>query len=107
MSFYRLRRDGIACSDLGSEIVILDLNTSSYFAASASAAVLVNALIEGASAEDLVGRLLDSYEVAPHGRRRRRRGVSHADAHPQPPGDGRPVTARSAARPSAFARLRL
>jgi hypothetical protein len=64
MSFYRMRRDGVACSDLGSEIVILDLDTSCYFAASASAAVLVNALIEGASEEDLVGRLLDSYEVA-------------------------------------------
>jgi hypothetical protein len=60
-----MRRDGVACSDLGSEIVILDLDTSSYFAASASAAVLVNALIDGASEEDLVGRLLDSYEVAP------------------------------------------
>lgn len=65
MSIYRMRRDGVACSDLGSEIVILDLETSSYFAASSSAAVLVNALIEGASEEDLVGRLLDSYEVAP------------------------------------------
>lgn len=65
MTFYRMRRDGIACSDLGSEIVILDLDTSAYFAASASAAVLVNALIEGASTDDLVGRLLNSYEVAP------------------------------------------
>lgn len=63
MTLYRLRRDRIACSDLGSEIVILDLDTSSYFAASASAAVLVGALIDGASAEDLVARLLDRYEV--------------------------------------------
>ena len=46
MTFDRLRRHGIACSDLGSEIVILNLETSFYFAASASAAVLVNALIE-------------------------------------------------------------
>jgi hypothetical protein len=63
MSFYRLRREGVAWSDLGSEIVILDLDTSSYFAASASAKVLVGALIQGATAEDLVGRLREQYEV--------------------------------------------
>ncbi len=64
MTFYRLRRHGIACSDLGAEIVILDLETSFYFAASASAAVLVNALIEGASEADLVDRLLAHYAVS-------------------------------------------
>ena len=63
MTCYRLRRDGIACSDLGSEFVILDLGTSSYFAASASAAVLVSALVEGATADELAGRLLEHYEV--------------------------------------------
>lgn len=63
MSSYRLRRDGLACSDLGSEIVILDLDTSSYFAASASAAILVGALIEGATTADLVDCLREQYEV--------------------------------------------
>ena len=63
MTFYRLRRDGIACSDLGSEFVILDLETSSGFARSASAAVLVHALVEGATADDLVSRLIEHYEV--------------------------------------------
>jgi hypothetical protein len=65
MTIYRIRRDGIACSDLGSEVVILDLATSRYFAASASAAVLVAALVEGASAEDLVHRVLAEYDVPP------------------------------------------
>src|SRR5262245_23682582 len=63
MTRYRLRRDSVATSDLGSEIVILDLDTSFYFAVSESAAVLVGALAEGASAEELVGRLLDHYDV--------------------------------------------
>jgi Coenzyme PQQ synthesis protein D (PqqD) len=63
MTVYRMRQDGIACSDLGSEIVILDLGTSSYFAASASAAVLVGALMEGATTDELVSRLLDRYAV--------------------------------------------
>jgi len=63
MTTYRIRRDGIACSDLGSEVVILDLDTSRYFAASASAAVLVSALVEGASTDDLVRRVLAEYDV--------------------------------------------
>ena len=45
VSTFRLRRDGVACSDLGSEIVILDLDTSSYYSASNSAATLVGALV--------------------------------------------------------------
>ena len=63
MTTYRIRRDGIACSDLGSEVVILDLDTSRYFAACASAAVLVSALVEGASTDDLVRRVLAEYDV--------------------------------------------
>ena len=33
MGTYRLRRDGVACSNLGDEIVILDLETSVYLSA--------------------------------------------------------------------------
>jgi hypothetical protein len=63
VSTFQLRRDGVACSDLGSEIVILDLDTSSYYSASNSAAVLLGALVDGASREDLVERLVTTYDV--------------------------------------------
>jgi hypothetical protein len=62
---FRLRRDGVACSDLGSEIVILDLDTSSYYSAAASAATLVGALVDGASCEALVEQLVTTYAVEP------------------------------------------
>jgi Coenzyme PQQ synthesis protein D (PqqD) len=63
MTALRLRRDGVACSDLGSEVVILDFESSTYFSARASAAVIVQTLVEGASPEALVAKLLDRYDV--------------------------------------------
>jgi hypothetical protein len=64
VTIFRLRRDGVACSDLGSEFVILDLDSSVYFSARDSAAVLVGSLQEGASAEVLADRLVARYNVA-------------------------------------------
>lgn len=63
MNEIRLRREGIAWSDLGSEVVILDLRSSTYFSARDSGAFLVNALVDGASATTLVERLLGRYEA--------------------------------------------
>lgn len=63
MSTYRLRRDGVACSDLGGEIVILDLETSVYLSARDTAAVLVEQLVEGATAQALVDALTSRYAV--------------------------------------------
>jgi hypothetical protein len=45
MSKLRLRRDGVAWSDLGDEVVILDLRSSTYFSVVDTAALLVNALV--------------------------------------------------------------
>lgn len=59
----QLRNDGIAMSDLGGEIVILDLRTSVYFSMRGTAAFLVAELAKGASAETLVQRLLDVYDT--------------------------------------------
>lgn len=47
----RLRRDGVAWSDLGTEIVILDLRSSTYFSVRDSGAFLVTVLVDGASAD--------------------------------------------------------
>lgn len=63
MSSLRLRRDGVAWSDLGTEIVILDLRSSTYFSVRDTGAFLVNGLVDGASAQTLVERLLDSYDI--------------------------------------------
>lgn len=64
MTALRLRRDGVACSDLGSEVVILDLETSTYFSARDSAATLVQTLMDGATPEALVQQLTNRYDVA-------------------------------------------
>jgi Coenzyme PQQ synthesis protein D (PqqD) len=63
MPAFRLRRDGVACSDLGSEVVILDFESSVYFSARDSAATIVQTLVEGASPEALVERLVSRYDV--------------------------------------------
>lgn len=63
MSALRLRQDGVACSDLGDEIVILDLRSSTYFSARGTGAVLVTALQSGASVDTLVGDLRAAYDV--------------------------------------------
>jgi hypothetical protein len=71
VSTLRLRRDGVAWSDVGGEIVILDLRTSTYFSARDSAALLVAALAEGATTETLVDRVLETYDTTAD--------VAHAD----------------------------
>lgn len=61
----RLRRDEVAWSDLGGEIVILDMRSSTYFAVRNTAASLVTELIEGATEPALVNRLVALYPVSP------------------------------------------
>jgi Coenzyme PQQ synthesis protein D (PqqD) len=63
MRAFRLRRDEIAYSDLGEEIVILDLRSSTYFSVRRTGAHLVNALMTGASTDVLVAGLCDRYDV--------------------------------------------
>ncbi len=63
MAVLRLRREGVAWSDLGSEIVILDLRSSTYFSVRGTAAFLVTSLVDGASADGLVEQLVGSYET--------------------------------------------
>lgn len=63
MQVLRIRREGVAWSDLGTEIVLLDLRSSTYFSVRDTGAFLVNALVEGASAQALVDRLLGHYDT--------------------------------------------
>lgn len=64
MQALRLRREGVAWSDLGSEVVILDLRSSTYYSVRDTGAFLVNLLMTGASVPVLVERLLTSYEIS-------------------------------------------
>lgn len=63
MRTLRLRRSGVAWSDLGTEIVILDLRSSTYYSVRDTGAFLVTALTEGASEQTLVERLMSSYDT--------------------------------------------
>lgn len=60
---HRLRRDGLTWSDLGDEVVILDLRSSTYFSARGTAATLVSELVAGASTDALVARIVADYET--------------------------------------------
>jgi Coenzyme PQQ synthesis protein D (PqqD). len=63
MTVARLRRDGVMTSDLGSEIVILDLDSSTYFSVRDTGAVLLNRLVEGASVESMAEELSTTYDA--------------------------------------------
>lgn len=49
--------------EVADEVVILDLRTSVYWSLNGSAALLWPALVEGASSEELVGRLVQEYGI--------------------------------------------
>ena len=61
---YRLRRNGLTWSDLGDEVVILDLQSSTYFSARGTSTVLVHELVAGASIDTLVARIVAEYEIS-------------------------------------------
>lgn len=63
MRRFRLRQDDLAWSDVADEVVLLDLRTSTYFSAKGSGAVLMDLLVAGASADELVTGLLNNYDV--------------------------------------------
>jgi hypothetical protein len=63
MTVARLRRDGVMTSDLGSEVVILDLGSSTYFSVRDTGAVLLHRLVEGASVESMAEELSTTYEA--------------------------------------------
>jgi coenzyme PQQ synthesis protein D (PqqD) len=63
MSKLRLRREGLVWSDVGGETVLLDLESSAYFAAKGSGSFIVNCLTDGATEDSLVERLVEHYEV--------------------------------------------
>lgn len=65
MTSLRLRREGLAWSDVGGETVLLDLNSSTYFSAQGSGSFLVAHLADGSTEDALVEKLVDHFEVDP------------------------------------------
>lgn len=63
MSLIRLRADGLFWRESGGEVVALDADSSRYFSANRSAALLWERLSSGASEADLVDALCARYHV--------------------------------------------
>lgn len=59
----RLRAEGVPWIDIDGEIVALDTAASEYLGANASASLLWHALVEGATRDELVGRLIERYGI--------------------------------------------
>ena len=63
MDVLRLRREGVAWSDVGGETVLLDLESSTYFVAKGTGALIVASLAEGTTEDALVEKVVAHYEV--------------------------------------------
>ena len=61
----RLRADGLEWREIEGEIVALDGPSIHYLAINRTGAVLWPALLEGATREELAGRLVQSFDVDP------------------------------------------
>ena len=63
MSLLRLRRDGLHWIEADGEIVALDDRSLQYVSANPAGAVVWQALVEGATRDELLARILEQYEV--------------------------------------------
>jgi hypothetical protein len=60
----RLRVDQVAWRDVGDELIVLELATSTYLTLNGSAKQLWLGLVSGATAEELVGSLVAAYGIS-------------------------------------------
>ena len=60
---YQLRSDELTWREAGDVVVVLDLADSSYLSVGGSGRVLWNRLEAGATLDDLVGALVDVFDV--------------------------------------------
>lgn len=59
----RLRTDDVEWREADGEVVVLDMRDSTYFAVNRTGAAVWPELVEGATREDLVQRLVDRFDV--------------------------------------------
>lgn len=62
---YRLRKNDLSCRVIDDEVVILDAKGGLYFAGNHSAVAVWDDLVAGAARDDLVRRLVETYDVEP------------------------------------------
>lgn len=60
---FKLREGAVTWRQLGGETILLDLAASAYLGANPSGSVLWSALAEGATREELVERLCETFDV--------------------------------------------
>jgi Coenzyme PQQ synthesis protein D (PqqD) len=65
MSELKLRRQGVAWTDVDGEIVALDEISAEYIAANEAGGLLWRALVAGATRDELVARLAAEYGLTP------------------------------------------
>lgn len=65
MDLLRLRQAGLSWSKVGDEIVILDLESSTYFTVTGCGTLILEHLAGGTTEESLVDSLISYYEVDP------------------------------------------
>ena len=63
MSLFRLRREGLHWVESDGEIVALDDRSVQYLSANPAGAVVWQALVGGATREELLARVLEEFEV--------------------------------------------
>lgn len=63
MSLFRLRREGLHWVESGGEIVALDDRSLQYLSANPAGALVWQALVEGATREELLAQVLEEFEV--------------------------------------------
>ena len=64
MSVLRLRHDEVYWREADDEIVVLDAEAGRYLAANASAAILWQRLVDGATREELAAALREAYGLS-------------------------------------------
>jgi hypothetical protein len=65
MAELKLRNSRVRWRDMEGELVAVDVTASRYLGANASGLLLWRALVEGTRRDDLVGRLVDAFGIAP------------------------------------------
>jgi hypothetical protein len=60
---YFVNRDDVEWRDVGDELLVLELGSATYFSVNDSGIVLWNALLDGATKEELVAQLMKEFDV--------------------------------------------
>jgi hypothetical protein len=60
---FRLRKNGVSWRELDGQIIVLDLESSKYVTVNGAGAVIWERLVAGASVDELVEELVESFDI--------------------------------------------